>query len=564
MIILVRTIILLTMTVSLLAINNACTLQRPKANNVQNEIDRALKVGISDNQKLKAKNRRALPASVQNALMPQPAIQPQIQSSENEALENHFNVSVTEVSAKDFYLGLVKGTPYNMIVSPDVTGTITLNLNDVTIPQVMEAVRDAYGYEYEKTSYGYQIFPRQLETKIFHLNYLNIDRKGTSQTTIGSGQITRNIQGSSTGGTGTTGGSSTSKTTTSSSGSVETKTDSTFWKLIKDNLDTLIGSKDGRYVTVNPDSGTITVRAFPNELRKIAKYFDDIQGIINRQVILEAKVLEIQLDAQYQTGINWKILGLQFGTFDTTQNFSDNLPNFNSMFTLNMSKGGTFNSVIQLLSSQGRVNVLSSPRISTINNQKAIIKVGDDRFFVTNVSSETTTPALGAGQVAANIEFTPFFSGISLDVTPQIDEEGNVTLHIHPLISTVTQDNQNFVVNGQTQNIPLASSKVRESDSIVRAKNGQVIVLGGLMANQSYDNAASTPGADKLPEIGGLFKRSNLTSQKYELVILLRPIVIESTETWQKRLKNASVRFKEMQGSFEYNLNRTTTPEGFK
>ena len=182
------------------------------------------------------------------------------------------------------------------------------------------------------------------------------------------------------------------------------------------------------------------------------------------------------------------------------------------------------------------MQVLSSPRVSTMNNQKAVIKVGSDEFFVTKVSSETTASG-GATTTAPEVELTPFFSGIGLDVIPQIDENGDVILHIHPTISEVKDQTKVFTVGGVTQALPLAFSTVRETDSIIRAKNGQVVVLGGLMQNLSRDETSSTPFLGDLPLIGALFRHTRKVSRKSELVILLKPIVIEGDETWQQALK---------------------------
>src|SRR3990170_605364 len=355
------------------------------------------------------------------------------------------------------------------------------------------------------------------------------------------------------------------------SGVIQTSTTSKFWELMQLNLTAIIGTLDGRSIVVNPRSGVIIVKAYPDELRNVARYLDSIQNIIHRQVIIEAKILEVELKAQFQSGINWKILGLSQGFTSTLNNRTDvatdtssdkfltsELPkSFSSFFSANTTYGGTFSSLINLLNDQGTVNVLSSPRVATINNQKAVIKVGNDKFFVTNVSSNTNSSSGSSTNTTANITLTPFFSGISLDVTPQIDENGNVTMHIHPIVSSVTKEIQKLKVNGLDQELPLAASSTRESDSIVRAKNGQVIVIGGLIQSSDENYQASTPGVDRLPGIGGLFKSKNKLSRKFELVILLRPIIAETTKTWQQQLQEATARVKKMHnmnGNFSYNI----------
>lgn len=542
---------------------SSCAIKDPVPNNNSGAIDKALSESIRSNNALEAsgKNGSNLPLTVQSALMPEISI-PHMpnNSSFNVDPEQRFDIAVNNVPTKDFFIGLVKNTKYNMAISPEVGGKISLELKSVTIPQTMEAVRDLYGFEYERTSYGYTVFPRRLETRVFNVNYLDIDRNGQSQTTIGSGQITSTVQNTLT----ATGVTTSQQSGSTPSGLIQTSSSSKFWELLKENLETIIGTEDGRSIVVNPRSGTIIVKAYPNELRYVASYLDKVQNIIQRQVVIEAKILEIELKAQFQSGINWKLLGLQQGF--TTSGSDDTgaslittteLPTtFNSIFKAEATYGGTFNSLINLLNDQGTVNVLSSPRVATINNQKAVIKVGKDSFFVTDVSSDTNNTS-GGSTTTADITLTPFFSGISLDVTPQIDENDYVTMHIHPIISNVVKDIQKFTVNNLPQELPLASSTVRESDSVVRAKNGQVIVIGGLMESSGGDYSAATPGADNLPGIGGLFKNKNKTARKFELVILLKPVIAESTKTWQQQLQEAANTAKKMSNignDFNYKL----------
>jgi MSHA biogenesis protein MshL len=172
-----------------------------------------------------------------------------------------------------------------------------------------------------------------------------------------------------------------------------------------------------------------------------------------------------------------------------------------------------------------------------------VIKAGSDEFFVTGVSSETTTGT--ATTTSVDLELTPFFSGVALDVIPQISEEGNVLLYIHPTVSDVTDQQKNFSVRGTTDSLPLAFSQVRESDSIVRAASGQIIVIGGLMRATRRKQDYKIPIAGDLPLIGRLFRserEQNLTS---ELVILLRPIVVEDKD-WPKLVSDSKRRIEEL------------------
>jgi MSHA biogenesis protein MshL len=174
--------------------------------------------------------------------------------------------------------------------------------------------------------------------------------------------------------------------------------------------------------------------------------------------------------------------------------------------------------------------VLSSPRVSTLNNQKAVIKAGSDEFFVTDIASNTVTGTSSA--TSRNVELTPFFSGIALDVTPQISAGGEVILHIHPTVSDVTDQTKALTVSGETDSLPLAFSEIRESDSIVKAKSGQIIVIGGLMRNSRRTETFAVPLLGRLPGLGRLFRSERDVENKTELVIMLKPIVVDDDTVW--------------------------------
>jgi MSHA biogenesis protein MshL len=209
-----------------------------------------------------------------------------------------------------------------------------------------------------------------------------------------------------------------------------------------------------------------------------------------------------------------------------------------------------FGALIRLLGTQGEVQVLSSPRISTLNNQKAVIKVGSDEFFVTDISSTTSSNASSI-VTSPDITLAPFFSGIALDVTPQISEQGDVILHIHPSVSEVVDQSKNITVSGQSQQLPLALSQVRESDSVVRARSGQVVVIGGLMQNRSSNDDASVPGVGDIPLLGELFKQRRDSNSRSELVILLKPLVVDRDETWRDYIHETRQRIRRLQSGGE-------------
>lgn len=517
------------------ACKTSCIIH-PKNGTALDQIHGTLQQGIEGDKQLASKSR--VPSNVSRALLSSS----QFALPETHVIERRFNISANKTPARAFFMGLVSGTRYNMIVNPNVRGDITLELKDVTLDETLEAVRDAYGFSFHKTSYGYEVMPPEMESQIFNINYLDIKRTGKSLTELISGEITA-VVGSTSSGSSSTSNTTPTNTAPSqppSGSSVETKSEMNFWKDLESTLKQIINKENGSSVAVNAQAGIVIVHGYPQDIHQVARFLDRIQSNMDRQVILEAKILEVDLNDQFQSGIDWNLFGNvaagQGGIAQTSNALV--FPNTNiqpltnsAVFAINVN--GDFGGLINLLQTQGTVQVLSSPRISTVNNQKAIIKAGQDQFFVTGVS--TSTVVTGASTVPTqDITLTPFFSGVTLDVTPQIRNNGTIILHIHPAISQV-QDQQKDITLGNngttTPNtfvLPLALSTIRESDNIVRAKNGQIVVIGGLIQNDQREEVAGVPLLSKMPVLGPFFRRTTQVSRKVELVILLRPIIADN------------------------------------
>ncbi|WP_456296606.1 pilus (MSHA type) biogenesis protein MshL [Vibrio sp. AK197] len=515
------------------------------------ETKQALNQAINESS---SHNLQQLPASVEADLMPD------LNSHDSVTLQamKRFRIQANDVDAKAFFASLVKGTEFSTAIHPEVTGRITVNLSDVSLDEVLNVVGDMYGYEIEKNGKVIQVFPAGLRTVTLPVDYLQLKRRGRSLTSITTGTIT-NTDNSNTSSSSNTNNSSNSNDSDSGSNSekggteIETTSESDFWPQLQLAVSQLIGSGKGQSVVVSPQASVITVRAYPNEIREVRRFLGVSQQRLHRQVILEAKIMEVTLNDGYQQGINWSKAFSSNGTNyslgqgsvvrDTDGNIVtsalaglDAIGNLLGGQTNLVISSGSFDAVLSFMSTQGDVNVLSSPRVTASNNQKAVIKVGTDEYYVTDFSS-----VVGSGdnsEPSPEIELTPFFSGISLDVTPQIDDSGNVLLHVHPAVIDVAEQIKEIGYNDSSITLPLAQSSIRESDSVIRARDGDVVVIGGLMKSSVVEQATKVPFLGDVPVLGHLFRSKSNVTEKTELVILLKPSVV-GVDTWQKELERS-------------------------
>ncbi len=562
---------------------SGCALDKelPPARDLS-ELDQTFDKALEENRRIAKQPTKPISVTeekneheiVLNALLPPVASQvPQ---------ENRFNVVVNELPAREFYLGLVEDTPFNIIVNPGVQANITLNLKNVTIDEVMDIVREVYGFDYKKKGNNYFVYPNSLQTRLFRINYLNLSRQGSSSIDVSSGQITKTVNNTSGSSSGNSRGgynsaqNSTANTKFGTQLKTEFKVD--LWKELANSLRTIIGTEDGREIVVNPQTGVVLIKAMPDELLRVEEFLEATQMIVGRQVLLEAKIVEVELSDGFQAGISWAALGKpgsgktitagQVGINSLLTNVtlpatapgaveggggfsglgSELTGPFGGVFALALDLND-FKAMIELLGTQGNVQVLSSPRIATMNNQKAVIKVGTDRFFVTDLNSSNTSGTDGSASEIPDVELTPFFSGVALDVTPQINTTGEIILHIHPSISNVTEDNRTISFSDNLQiSLPMAKSTIRESDSIIRAKNGQMVIIGGLMSTKATDDNSSVPFFGDIPIVGNAFKHQRELSVKSELVIMLKATYLEDDNAINRTLSDTKQRFKKLEG----------------
>ncbi|QUM87506.1 pilus (MSHA type) biogenesis protein MshL [Moritella sp. 36] len=456
-------------------------------------------------------------------------------------IEPRMDIAAKSVSARQFFGSLLKDTKYNLIVSPDVSGRVTVVLNDVTIAETMDEVSDMYGYDIQRQGNTYRVNGAGIRTEIIPMNYLLMKRNGSSNSSISSGYLTDGGSSGSSSSDGNDDNSSdnSSSSTTSKGTDISTQTDTDYWTELENTLLGLTANERNTQVVISPQAGLVTVHGYPKDIRKIKDFLNKAEEHLQRQVLLEVKVMEVTLNDGYEQGIDWNVNNAGVKTkssFDFNASDITDIASGAGVLTL---AGNDFSAAISLLKTQGDVNVLSSPRVTALNNQKAVIKVGSDEYFVTGYSTTASTSA-DNDRIDRNVEITPFFSGIALDVTPQIDSDGGVLLHVHPSIIEVSDSIKTISPgDGQPIVLPLAKSEVRETDTVVKAKSGEIIVIGGLMKTANKDLVAKVPFFGDIPWLGELFTRRSQSVQKTELIILIKPVVVDQN-TWRLELERSA------------------------
>lgn len=527
----------------------------------------------------------AVPAQVSDALAePAPKAMPV-------AAEPRLDLLVNNAQAREVFLAIVADTRYSMLMHPDVSGTLSVTLRGVTVTEALEAIRDVYGYDFKIEGRRITVYAPTLQTRVFTINYPHSLRLGTSELRVSSGAAGMN---SNSGGSGNAASGNNAANGASGSGGtgqqiensrISTSSRTDFWAELSDAVKGMLGGGAGRNVIVSPQAGIMAVRAMPDELRQVAQFLKAAQVAVERQVMLEAKIVEVELRDGYQSGIDWSALrnaGRHTGVIGTVgggtannvliNGVTTNVPGFPTAVTpaladtqaLPVGTGGLFGlalatdgfqAVLGFLETRGDIQILSSPRIATMNNQKALLKVGTDDFYVTNVSGGTagtssTTSTSSTAPTLPTVTLTQFFSGIALDVTPQIDDGNNITLHVRPSVTNVTEKTKQIDL-GTIGNykLPLASSSVNESDTMVRIQDGNIVAIGGLMQLESNRRSSGLPGTTDVPFWSSILGNKVNSGRKKELVVLIKPTIIRNADDWEAQTRRTREALDDMSAS---------------
>jgi len=523
------------------------------------------------------KERMKLPSQTVEPAKPQPPPEERLkeivvpQREEAKKIqEKLYSFFARDSNIQDVLLAFSRESDLNIVINPEVTGKVTIDLKRVTLKEALHAILTPLGWTYQIDGNLIKILRPKMETRFFTLNYMATKRSGKRETYASTGGGLQNsaaIGQQVASGQQTTAGVGGSSVGTGYSALVSVD-EMDLWREIHSGLETLIfGSvvdkekevtsekatwtrvdEKGKKLIISKSTGVIMVTDYSANLNRIASYLETVEGSSQRQVTIQAKIVEVILTDDHKEGINWKVIeglprslnlswgltdskgttGFPGGTTSTTSGTGTGtgtgggtittpgifkVKPFGGIFAIGAAGSDVvLSDIMQAIGEQGNVKVLSSPTISTLNNQKAIIRVGNqDVFFITGAVATQTT-------VTQTIQPMTIDIGIILDVTPQIAEDGTIIMNIHPSITEKTGDK---VTPDGRSTFPLMS--VRETDTTVRVRDGQTIIIAGLMQEKKEETFIGVPFLESLPLMGGLFRYKTEKKRNSELVIMITP-----------------------------------------
>ncbi len=438
-----------------------------------------------------------------------------------------YSIAVEEANIRDVLLTLGKTTTFSFVLGPGIEGTVTVDLKQVTLEEMLDSMLQPIGLTYQREGNVIRVSRPQLQTRVFTLNYITSARGGSSGLSAtagasgGGGTQTAGARagaggGGAAGGAGGLGGGGGSVSSVGSTDQVD------LWAEVEETLMTFL-SEDGRLVT-SRTAGLVAVTDYPDNVIQIARYLELVQGAVHRQVMIQAQIVEVTLNESFSAGIDWSLIPYRLGLGGVGV-ITGTLAN-GAIASLQEAPATSFQAglaaprrgiqaLISALARQGQVSILSTPQVSTLNNQKAVIKVAtDDVFFTQTTQREPLT-----GVVTQTATPNTITEGIVLDVTPQIGEDA-ITMNIRPSISERV---------GETRSpagdvVPILG--VRATDTVVRVRDGETVVIGGLMQRRSSRSRSGVPGLQRAPFVGRAFRSDSETESKVELIILLTPTVL--------------------------------------
>lgn len=477
--------------------------------------------------------------------------------TEAELLDEVYSVVVNNVNLRELLFALSRDAEIDVDIASGITGTITLNAVDQSLFQILDRIVDMSDIRYQMKNGVLVIQKDSPYFAHYDVAYLNMGRSSHSNVSISTEVATTGV-GADTGSS-----SSGSSDDNSSSTVIKNTSNNNFWRTLTENIDAILnggnstesaytdsarppqsnseneGPKSASSVIVNSESGLLAIKATRKQHREVQIFLDRVLDGAQRQVLIEASIVEVQLNDTYQAGVDWSRL-VQSGTngFSFVQDLIGTNLGSAPVSTLSYSSGGKhdISATVKLLSEFGKTKVLSTPKLMVLNNQTALLKVVDNLVYFSIDVEEDVQENFINRTFTSDIHTVPV--GLVMSVTPHVSDRAEVTLNVRPTISRVlrfVQDPNPALAESDVESL-IPEISVREMESMMKINGGDTAVIGGLMQDIQGDNSSGIPGLSKLPYVGGLFRFESRDYTKSELIIFIRPVIIEQASLKSKAL----------------------------
>lgn len=443
------------------------------------------------------------------------------------------SIAARAADIRSVLLTVAEQVGLGIVIDPDVTGAVTLAVEEIALRDALDAIISPAGYHYHLGERLLRVYGREVQTRLFTLNYITGIRSGITQLSASSGSSGGGSSRTSAV-TGSQGGSN-----AQSSSQVSSEISSDPWAEIIRGLELIVYSggqgADAAYVegperlVVHPPSGVILVTASFAKLNRVADFLERVEGSTHRQVIIEARIVEVSLLKEFSMGIDWSRIP---GAGDITSVYgqgeigvAQRLSPANEVFQIAASYND-FNMLLDAMEEQGKLRMISAPRVATLNNQKAIIKVArEESFFSVRVEYEYQPD--GTRMPIRSVDPERITIGLILDVTPQISPDGHIMMHVHPsLTEMIGEDIFPPEATGLEIQANAPILEIREVDAVVEVKNGSLLIIGGLTKEREVKRVRQVPLLGSIPILGYFFKRTDRTTEQVELIILIKPTIV--------------------------------------
>jgi MSHA biogenesis protein MshL len=514
-----------------------------------------------------------------------------------QAQPRRITMSVRDADLKDLLRAAGEGTDYNLLFDPDLDTRVKgIDLKNVTFQELLDQILPSFGFSYVLTGRTLRITKAEGTMRFYHVDWLSMRRRGSKEFSVSaSGQTISTGSGSSSSSSSGGGNSGSSGQDSAYTSSLSSGNGVDPWSEVQLGLGTLVFgepvqaaqeaagatgltppgsqafSRNGRTLLIHPESGLVVVNAEPAVQARVARYLEEMRHRTGRQVLLEAKIVEVTLGNDSQIGVDWSAVltpGAASGgsgtdvssSFTTGTTLNPNLSATDGLFKFvvtNMRVTAT----LSALAREGKLQVLSSPRISTMNNQKAILRVvREEAYFLQ--SSQATPTGSGTG-VLVTTTITPLVVpvGIVLDIQPQVADDGMITLAVNPSVSEVVST-RTFSTTGQgggaSATLPVVDR--RDLDTVVRMRNGETLVMAGIIKNKEGMEDRGVPFLRKIPILGRLFSKKEKTNSHTELAIFITPTLVEESPDVKAQQEHSEQRLEKSGANLDPEPSATLKP----